>query len=298
MTREQTHEELSKCLLIGGTLLFILALAGCGSVCELIPGCHPSPQPTPPPPWECPLEMPECHVVEQTCSTPESPCWHNPTGDPEHCERAPDCPLPQPQCETFTDRGGDLQPMHGACDCYVGHEYFPCPEPDVCPYDIPTAAQLQAAGYRVEIRPDREAGKQFGASPFACWPEGYYCDLGQWPEACAEGRRCGPVLPDGHPDKAVCESKFMGQSCAYWTYQSATHMSFDPFIVIHGVNQNHPRNVEVCGQEKFGDDPSWVKVDGFVQAGQWSWATVHGNGMVCAEAKDGVGKRCVQYQEP
>ena len=49
----------------------------------------------PPPPPECLRGIPWCGV-NQVCSTPESPCKHNPTTDPNHCELAPICPLPPP----------------------------------------------------------------------------------------------------------------------------------------------------------------------------------------------------------
>ena len=89
----------------------------------VLPACNgggPGPQPTPSPPqptptpWECPLEVPGCHETDppQTCSTEESPCWHNPTDDPESCEYAPDCdsppteptpPPPSTACVTESD---------------------------------------------------------------------------------------------------------------------------------------------------------------------------------------------------
>jgi hypothetical protein len=40
----------------------------------------------------CTLDMPWCKDVGQTCSSDESPCKHNPTQDPDHCEEAPACP--------------------------------------------------------------------------------------------------------------------------------------------------------------------------------------------------------------
>jgi hypothetical protein len=66
-------------------LAVVLAAASCGG------NPDPDPEPTPPP-WECPLPMPGCHEVGQHCSSEASPCWHNPTTDPEHCEEAPACP--------------------------------------------------------------------------------------------------------------------------------------------------------------------------------------------------------------
>ena len=149
----------------------------------------------------------------------------------------------------------------------------------------------------MEIRPEFN-GKHVTFDPFACFGTEYYClpEVG-WPEACNAGRSCGPVAPEGHPKRVQWEQAFMEQPCAFFSYESSSHMSFDTFYMIGGVNQNHPRNVEICGQEQFGDDPSWVKVDGFLQAGQWAQASVHGDGRVCAEARDGAGRHCVRYEE-
>lgn len=119
-------------------LIFLLALGACGGG-----GNPPQPPQPPPPPWQCELEMPGCHETGQTCSTPEAPCWHNPTQDPEHCEEAPACPLPQPQCETFTNRGGELQCQSGSCDCYCGSDWIEC-EPLPPPVRCPVEDQLEA----------------------------------------------------------------------------------------------------------------------------------------------------------
>jgi len=56
------------------------------------PTATPTPEPTPKP---CQIEAPWCHELEPpaTCSTPQRPCLHNPTQDPNHCELAPACPV-------------------------------------------------------------------------------------------------------------------------------------------------------------------------------------------------------------
>jgi len=106
--------------------LALAVLPGCPG-----PGPGPGPQPTPTP-WKCELGMPGCHETNppQSCSAPGAPCWHNPTSNPQHCEQAPACDtpeLPQPQCQTFTDRGGDLRRSSESCDCYFGQAWNPCP---------------------------------------------------------------------------------------------------------------------------------------------------------------------------
>jgi hypothetical protein len=176
------------------------------------------------------------------------------------------------------------------------------PQPGDCPWGTPTARTLEGQGVRVEIRPKQEGKRGFGATPLASFGKEYYCQPGLWPEACADGRTFGPVAPDGHPDRVACEKQFLELPCANFTNESRGHMSFDPFIVINGVNQNHPRNVDVCGQARLQDDPSWRKEpyqgQMYIVEGQWSWATAHGNGRVCAEAKDGAGRHCVSFTEP
>jgi hypothetical protein len=131
--------------------------------------------------------------------------------------------------------------------------------------------------------------------------EPYYCQEGLWPEACAAGRRGGPPAPDGHPNRVACEKQFLELDCPYMSFESEQHMSYDPWVSINGVNQNHPRNVlHGCGRQ-FEDHPSWVKEPyggkQYIVAGQFYWATAHGNGKVCAEAKDGAAKKCIVYVE-
>jgi len=79
-----------------GRLILGLGLAG------MLPSCGHGGQPPGPPsptptPWKCEIHAPWCDQVGQTCSTPDAPCVHNPTSDPNHCEFAPPCaPTPTP----------------------------------------------------------------------------------------------------------------------------------------------------------------------------------------------------------
>jgi hypothetical protein len=299
----------------------------------------PTPTPTPKPcvPGSCPRELDEPLMCDEesgkcvacrpdlssatwntdlppglpTCSTAERPVKHWPAEKecPVLTEPCQD-PLPQPQCATFTDRGGNLQAQSGSCNCWRGYVFVECPEPPpvgTCPFRTPSAAEMVAQGLKVEIRPKKEGRKAFGSTPlgefgrFMVDGKPYYCQEGLWPEACAAGRQIGPVAPDGHPDRVACEQVFLQLKCSYLSVVSDEHMSMDPWISLNGVNQNHPRNVaRGCGSQ-LEDDPSWVKEPHnghlYVVAGEIDWATVHGNGKVCASAKDGVGKKCVPYVE-
>ena len=167
---------------------------------------------------------------------------------------------------------------------------------------------MAANDYDCEIAPKKEGRRNFGATPkckrWPDFPDGtlYYCQPGLWPERCAEGRRDGPVAPDGHPGRVACEKQFLQLRCPYFSFSSDEHMSYDPWYVINGENQNHPRNVRVCGQGQFESHESWRREPyqgrNYIVAGQWSIASAHGNGNVCAEAANGVAKKCVRFVEP
>jgi hypothetical protein len=62
-------------------------------------------------------------------------------------------------------------------------------------------------------------------------------------------------------------------------------ITFDPFFVINGVNQNHPANVRAgCRVE------TWKPEHGHKQEGEWMVATSHGKGHLVA--CDGSGTVC------
>lgn len=140
--------------------LAILAVAalstfGCASLCDLL-GCQPNPNPTPTPtptptPKPTPAPAEQCHLMDPpavcgcydnppngeafpeweanwgyVCCTPEGTVR---VGTPEACPTEP-APLPQPQCPTFVNRGGLVDLMNDACDCYAGEQWIPCdPQP-------------------------------------------------------------------------------------------------------------------------------------------------------------------------
>ncbi len=192
--------------------------------------------------------------------------------------------------------GGEWKsgPNCGTCEYPDPPPPPPPPPEEVLP---PTAAYMEASGLRVEIKPVREGKKGMGATPRGQFGRAYYCAPEvAWPEACAAGRSFGPVAPDGHPKREEWEAHFLGQSCPTFSFQSDTHMSYDPWISIRGINQNHPRNVRVCGQGQFESHASWRTEGRYIVEGQWSWATAHGNGRVCASGKDGVGLFCINYR--
>jgi hypothetical protein len=155
-------------------------------------------------------------------------------------------------------------------------------------------------GLWAEVVPKREGRKALGATAKGRFGRDYYCQPGLWPEACAGGRREGPVAPDGHPARVACEKQFLELDGPLFTLEGdgGSHMSMDPWIVLDDVNQNHPRNVRNGTGKQFEDHPSWRKEEHggrlYIVEGQVWWATFHGKGKVCASAKDATGRKCLR----
>jgi hypothetical protein len=119
-----------------------LSMIGCGSWPP--GGGQPPKPPEPPHTEECQAlldqGLPWCHEADMTCGE----CVHNPSSDPRHCQKADACepteppPLPEPQCPSFTDRGGTLRVQGDACDCWFGQQWVECPtEPPVASCGFP-----------------------------------------------------------------------------------------------------------------------------------------------------------------
>lgn len=231
---------------VGVALLAVVSLL-------LFVGCFlPARQPPGPVPEPC-LEVPGpwCHEAGLTCD-----CRHQPPGD--KCPSWVACsPIPTPT---------------------------PTPEPVRCTLGTPTALALLQAGQRVDIRPEIH-GANVSATPRGEFGSDYYCqpEMG-WPEACASMKHFGPVAPDGHPQRMACEAVFLGQPCPTFSMATcgssapgACPVTFDPFYVVDGINQNHPVNVAAgCN----GAD--WQKVGGHVVEGMFWLATAHGRGTIKA----------------
>jgi len=174
----------------------------------------------------------------------------------------------------------------------------PSPEPTPTPPGVCTLGTPHITGVvRGEIQVKKEGRMNVSATPRGQFGRAYYCSEDMnWPEACAEGRVFGPVAPDGHPQRVACEQHFLGACGPHWTMAVCTGsgnqcpITFDPFYVIDGVNQNHPRNVASGCGEQFKDHPSWAKQDGHIVAGNFWIASAHGKGYV--KACDATGTIC------
>jgi hypothetical protein len=172
-----------------------------------------------------------------------------------------------------------------------GNEPPPPPLP-TCTLGTPTARELVAQGKRVEIKVQRTvagagvepaAGKWITATPTGCFGRDYYCSIG-WQEACDEGMECGPVAPEGDPQRPPCEAQFLEVPCPHFVMDRCTGtgeqcpITFDTYIVIDGVNQLHPANVRAgCRESTYVKDP-----DGRLLSGEWWKATAHGKGYIRA----------------
>jgi len=148
---------------------------------------------------------------------------------------------------------------------------------------------LDQAGKRVDVKPELQ-GANVSATPRGEFGVDYYCQPDMnWPEACAAMKSFGPVAPDGHPQRMACEAQFLGQPCPTFSMGTCGDtpeycpVTFDPFYVIGGENQNHPVNVAAgC------DGADWEKVGGHVVRGMFWLATAHGRGTIKACNKGGT----------
>jgi hypothetical protein len=151
-----------------------------------------------------------------------------------------------------------------------------------------TPPAIEAPGAKIVVKLQ---GKNVEAQPKARFGRDYYCQPEMnWPAMCA-APRSGPVAPEGHPQRIACEAQFLGQGCPTFSMAKCSGagdqcpITFDPFYMINGINQNHPANVRAgCN----GDD--WIKEDGHVVKGMFWKATAHGKGRY--KACDATGTVC------
>ena len=186
-------------------------------------------------------------------------------GECQHQRPSDKCPIKAPDC-------ADPPP--------------PPPPVGACTLGTPKASETPSA----QIVVQRISKMIVGSTPKGCFGKEYYASAEMnWPEAAAAGRTCGPVAREGHPQRVACEAQFMEQPCpTYSTTQALGHISFDPWFVIDGVNQNHPKNVAAgCGKQ-FEDHESWIKEGQYIQSGMWLRATVHGDTKVMACMSNGT----------
>jgi len=173
-----------------GRRRFSRAGAAPAVVLMLLAGCFGGgggqpPQP-PEPPWVCPIPAPWCDEVGQQCSTPESPCVHNPTDDPEACELAAACLEPEPPPE-------------------------PEPEPEPEPGDDVCTTRLD--GEPLMGGPTSHQKRVFDATPLLknmerCRDLGFLIN-GQ------PRMRC-PAAQEGSPQRYPCEVELMGGPVPLW----------------------------------------------------------------------------------
>jgi hypothetical protein len=181
-----------------------------------------------------------------------------------------------------------------------GPEPEPPPPPDCATLGTPTAREAKAQGKDptinvqrtvagpLEIEDEIRASKWISGTPVATFGKDYYCAIG-WAEACNEGETRGPVASEGVPTRLAREACFLEAPCPMFSMDHCTGtggqcpITWDPYIVIDGVNQNHPENVRAgCRESTWIRDPG----DGIVR-GEWWKASAHGKGYLKACNFDG-----------
>lgn len=208
--------------------------------------------PIPPePPWECPLDMPECGTVNQQCSSPESPCWHNPTQDPKHCEEAPKCPELPPNLPP------DIPPIRP------------------CPYPIPANAEIKLVA------------KPFGQGQDVTVK---VCAGNEWClKYTGKNQTCCPPAPEGSPYSIDCGAVLLKQACPSWIYLSDGTTQWkqclsppNPEMSCDHFDHDDPQT-----PNKYeGKNPQCLNDFNPVETGYWQVA--HGWGYVKACTADGV----------
>lgn len=169
----------------------------------------------------------------------------------------------------------------------------PPPPPSTCTLGTPTAGAAVAAGMNPTINVQRTnagplsdplAGKWISGTPIASFGVAY-CRNAGW----TDGRSRCAVAIDGHPERLPCEAHFLEAPCPTFSADRCTGtgdqcpITYDPFIVIDGLNQNHPENVRAgCRESTFVTDPA-----GQVISGEWWKASAHGKGFLKACNADG-----------
>jgi hypothetical protein len=128
-----------------------------------------------------------------------------PGPDPTPIPTAEPTPPPEQQCHV----------IGAVCDCWhqppgENWQWLECEED--CRLGTPHASEVARA--QVKVKP---YGRGAQATPFGCFGKDYYCsEEMDWPAACTLQRSCGPVAPDGHPQRVACERIFLGTDCPVW----------------------------------------------------------------------------------
>ncbi len=235
----------------------LFTYASCGiKLCDVVtcqPGYHCENgkcvhDPTPPPP-ECLPEIPWCNDVDQTCSGPTTPCKHNPTSDPNHCELAPNCP-PVDLCKDIHCENGfhcvlgqcvvNPDPCEGVtCDpkfhCEKGNCVADNPPPIemACPKDPGPNAVVYMA--------DKAYGKGLDSTVRVKGdPEFCFLIHGEWINDCHL---------EGWPKRAECEYHLLNDNCPVWEYRS------NGIIYLCHDDPNAIASCDHFGNPVYRDDP-------------------------------------------
>lgn len=208
----------------------ILILGSCG----FIPPPNPPTPPTPTPIPECLPGIPWCDAVGQQCSTPEVPCKHNPTQDPNHCELAPNCPEPPippvDPCSVITCEVG-YHCEDGKC---VKDDVSPVPPGNICPKELAPSAYVYLN--------DKAYGNGFD-STVRVHGDTEFCRI-------IHGIAIDDCHLEGWPKKVECELKLTG-GCNIWQYTTDVGTTIYPC----NDDQNALASCDHFGDPIDRDDP-------------------------------------------
>lgn len=239
-------------------------------------------------------------LVERGCEAPAAKtCKDTVCPDGELCsetQEGPTCykpyvppvmpPVVEPTCPECLEGFVCTDPKIG---CVKKGPEGPLPPVSECTLGTPTAREAKAQGKNPTLNVQREGAKRVSATPVADFGYEYYCSIG-WAEACAEKRRRGPVAPDGHPQREVCEAHFLETECPVFREAVCTGtgpqcpMTFDTWFVINGVNQPHPRNLKCDSRFDVKDADGHLLISSFwtaIFSGKGKAAACNADGSVC-----------------
>jgi hypothetical protein len=165
------------------------------------------------------------------------------------------------------------------------------PAEAACTLGTPHWSQASHPHFRIYVD-----GGGFGATALADFGADYYCRIG-WTAACNEGRRTGPVAPDGHPQRVACERAFMGVRCPRFLHSKCSGtgdqcpLTFDPYVFDHALGREVPFPPNVAA-----DCPMDPQDSSDVRAYK-VWVSGKGKFKVCMGAREGYETPCTEGPE-
>jgi len=317
--------------------LAVLALAFISSCGSWPPGGGGPPTEPTPPPLPVPPESEQCHLTGDAFS-----CYDNPpdgesfeqwqpnwgyvcppingvttrVGVPENCPAIPQ--LPQPQCPSFTDRGGNVRVLDDDCDCYLGEEFVECPVEPPPIADCPAGFPQGVPNSDFEMGPVRTLS---APTVNTAMRELTGCEIGsdcatnmeadEWMHAVIDKIKLTGLCAGRHVDTTPggTDEIAVTNDCAGW-WESYKIYNYGGGKVIWSPNANRPSYkipAEYCPADPTEPPPVEPPPGGGVctnpdPRGRPAFFTIHcgqGNGTVCDSTyKVNEGAYCDQVCSP